>query len=407
MKIDISKPKKLVKQMITLLKDFKARWFLKNYKHYKSEKIKVAFIVQMPEIWDKLEPVYDEMSNRSEFDCSLVVVPSFNVQLGCLNDFGYEYDYFSKKYEGKKLHKYNSIKMGEERFNYVFLQRPYDSYLPEELRSYSLMKYSRVCYIPYGQTPSNNFNDLNTNKDFFRNVYFSFSDAPEIAETLRRKFSYNSKNGIQKFEFLGYPSFEKWLISEKLGNKKHYVVTWTPRWSIDDVIGGSTFFEYKDVIIKLGQNKKVKLVFRPHPLMFDSFIEKGLMKKQEVDEYINVLSKNGVTIDIKSNISSVLSKTDILITDISSIIAEFYLTGRPIIFIGNDSVKLKDTFEKMIIFSYSAHDFEELRSQLSQLIDGIDQKYEERKKNISEFKEVHNKASQRIAEAIAKDFNGK
>lgn len=56
-------------------------------------------------------------------------------------------------------------------FDYVFYQDPYNVHYPKEICSKSVVKYSKICYIPYGYVISPNFSDLLLqNKDFFRNV---------------------------------------------------------------------------------------------------------------------------------------------------------------------------------------------------------------------------------------------
>ena len=47
-----------------------------------NDRIKVGFIVQMPQVWDKESPVYERMTADSQFDPWLIVVPSYDRALG-------------------------------------------------------------------------------------------------------------------------------------------------------------------------------------------------------------------------------------------------------------------------------------------------------------------------------------
>lgn len=63
------------------------------------------------------------------------------------------------------------------------------------------------------------------------------------------------------------------MLQEKVRkqNQGLKIVLWTPRWSTDPYIGGSNFFNYKDIMTRLvKQNKNILFIFRPHPLMFEN-----------------------------------------------------------------------------------------------------------------------------------------
>ena len=91
---------------------------------------------------------------------------------------------------------------------------------------------------------------------------------------------------------------------------------------------------YKDSFINFCRNlkKKIDVIFRPHPLMFDELIKKNIITQKEKDDFLYALEELNIQMDVKSPIDVILNKTDILITDFSSIILQFFLTNRPIIY---------------------------------------------------------------------------
>ena len=87
----------------------------------------------------------------------------------------------------------------------------------------------------------------------------------------------------------------------------------------------STFFEYKDKIIDyVNRNDKLKFVFRPHPLMFNNFINEGLMSKKEVKEYLDNFKENKVY-DDQGDYFDTFRESDVLVTDFSSIIIDYFI----------------------------------------------------------------------------------
>ena len=60
--------------------------------------IKVGFIVQMPEVWDKIAPVYEKMVKDKRFAAWLIIVPKYDFVQKTEGDYGEECEYFLKKY---------------------------------------------------------------------------------------------------------------------------------------------------------------------------------------------------------------------------------------------------------------------------------------------------------------------
>ena len=68
---------------------------------------------------------------------------------------------------------------------------------------------------------------------------------------------------------------------------------WTPRWSENVELGGSSFLKYKDEVVKLvDKNDRMHIVFRPHPMTFNHFIEVGKITKEEADAYIQLYKES-------------------------------------------------------------------------------------------------------------------
>lgn len=368
-----------------------------------NDKIKVAFVVQLSETcWDKQVDIFDEMISNSEFEVKLLVVPK--IIEGCISS--YENNFFIEKYPNyciKVVENNKIIKIKNLKFDYVFFPRPYDFYLPKGVRSVDLVKFTRCCYIPYGYSLSDSFNDCNIDSPFFDNIYMEFTESDYIRSLLYKRYKKTCEKSIKHFEYLGYPCLRKYL--EINSSSKIETITWTPRWSYDVKHGGSNFIEYKDKFIdfcrKLPRN--IKVIFRPHPMMFDELVSKQLITEQDRYEYIEKLNNLNIKIDINSSIDVILKETDLLITDFSSIIIQFFLTKKPIIYC-KKNIEFNESGKKLEKFMYETHSWDEVENCCFKLIDGDDVLLTERQKFIEqEFCDIEDSAK-KIVDRIIKDY---
>mgnify|MGYP006898305653 CR=1 FL=1 len=62
----------------------------------------------------------------------------------------------------------------KEGYDYIFYQDPYNEHMPPTLRSDNVVRFAKICYVPYGFVGSNDLSHIVTNKAFFRNVTYGF-----------------------------------------------------------------------------------------------------------------------------------------------------------------------------------------------------------------------------------------
>lgn len=175
----LKKPLRVVKK---ILLNTRTNYYLKKNSQRVShgeKKIKIGFIVFEPETWDKLDAVYTELKSREDVICELIIVPSYDQELELTTHYGKELQFFRNKTSDVLLAYTNEngwLDISKNGYDYVFYQDPYNAHMPKNLKSSTVVKFTKICYIPYGFSGSNNFNEGNTNPDFFRNVYFEFVD---------------------------------------------------------------------------------------------------------------------------------------------------------------------------------------------------------------------------------------
>lgn len=362
------------------------------------EKIRVGFIVQMPEIWNKQEQVYQAMLADDRFEPVLIIVPEFDFAKEIIGEYGAELDYFVSQCPNKnyiiarKNQKWTELR--NERFEYIFYQRPYDQYLPECYRSSVLVKYTKICYIPYATHDIKNAQLYPF--EFFKNIYFGFMEDKEGAELNNRRFDHKCH---VSFYNIGYPLFEKCLHLSRRCDYKN--VLWTPRWSYDKVSGGSHFFEYEPYLTKFDW-KEQSLMIRPHPLMWDNFIKTGKVTANQADKIRERWAEHNIAVDKNIDIEKTFENTDILISDLSSIMLMFLLTGKPVIYCIFD-VELSSLFDAIMPGIYMAHNWNDVEKYIRMLQEKNDPLADVRQKIIQDQFNKHKNVAVKIINVIAED----
>ncbi len=359
---------------------------LKRWRERKTQKNgpkKVAFVAQMPAVWDKMKALYERMCDDDSFETWLIFVPPYDFEKDVLSQ---NYDvlnlYFRDKYpEANIVYATDEngavIDLEKYGFEYVFYQRCYELYLPKKLRAEEVIRYAKTCYLPYCFHCGASKEYYETS--FFRHLYVFFCSNRD--EEKRSKTA-----SLRENVFLGYPVLDGIEVEDE--NKTPRRVLWTPRWHDDPTYGGSSFMKYKECFFGLKDKLNVDIVMRPHPLTFDNLMKEGKMTGKEVKEYKEKLEQNHIELDQNALVEDTFKETDILITDFSSIIIAYFLTGKPIIYCGNPAIEwFTETYQKMIDSSYVVRSWEELEACVDGLIAGSDPMRTKRLEVISEIKE--------------------
>jgi CDP-glycerol glycerophosphotransferase (TagB/SpsB family) len=137
--------------------------------------------------------------------------------------------------------------------------------------------------------------------------------------------------------------------------------------------------------------------------MFDELIKKNILSCEEKDNYVKNLNSLNVKMNFEDPINVVLDATDLLITDFSSIITEFFLTNKPIIYC-KKNIEFNESGKKLEKFMYETHSWDEIENYCFKLIDDGDVLRTDRQKFIEqEFSDIQN-SSKKIVDRIIKDY---
>lgn len=358
--------------------------------------IKVLFIAQYIQGWNKLAPLYNKMLTDKLFEPVIICVPTGIKNSELINADSLEndtYDYFiSKGYNAINalIGRNQWLDLKELEPDYIFHSRPYNQFMPKEYSSKKIRKYALMCNVLYAANTTKNCQEVTINRNYFSDVFCFFAFDKLEVNYYNEKFRVGCKLGIQHCYPYGAIALEEIMSFknyEKL-SKTTKRVMWTPRWSTDPKIGGSNFFKYRNVILRLvKQNPNVTFIIRPHPLMFNNFIDTGEMTEKEVGEFRRFCydTKN-IILDESKDYTKTFWESDFLIADPSGIVAEYYVTNHPIIYCHAEiDFDYMDYAHQMFAYSYEINNEDELIHTFNLLCNNMDLKKEERLNNIKDL----------------------
>ena len=360
-----------------------------NSSHSQNSRPRIVFIVQYIPAWNKLSPLYNCLTGGGRAETYILCVPS-NIRdhkfVGSSREND-TYKYFTEQgytcidaYENGRWFDLESL-----RPDYVFHPRPYDTFMPQVYASYTVSRYAKVCNILYGASMSVRMRSTVYNKNYYRSCSMYFAMDKTEADYWNGLFPKGTAAGLQKAYPVGSTAFESILDVKCDKSSDRKVIMWTPRWTTDKKVGGSNYFNYSGYFLKKAKNStRLCFIFRPHPLMFDNFIKTGQMTKEQAKTFKGKCRElPNVTLDTKKEYAHTFWQTDMLVTDISGIMIEYFITGKPMIYCTSDiEHEFTDCYKPMISCCYIAHNKEELDEYIDMLASGSDPLSEKRLETI-------------------------
>lgn len=416
-KIDDSKWSGLKKENLVFFMWLKVSFLmstLKRKKEYLPKKIKVIFIAQYKQGCDKFASVVEAMKLDGDIEVKVLAVP-YDINKFPEND---EFEFWQNKF-GEDI-VINAVVNKKEWFNlknkkpdYVFVQRPYDNYMPDGLRLCDVANYSKACYIPYGFTLCTT-NDISLSEGTLRHVYMHFAENDIQREYAQKIFDGFDDSVLRRSVSVGYPLLD--VVKEhaqKDGSAfdamhNTFRVIWTPRWTTDvkNGISGTSFFKYKDKMVSFfKKNVHDQFVFRPHPLAFENFIKTGEMTASEVKKYLSNFNNVNMVYDKRDSYLNTFKNSDVLITDFSSIIMEYLFFDKPIIICEANTMVYNKIMIDISECMYKAENWKDVEKYINDLKNGIDPLKDKRRSVMEKYSKIYDGGvANRIIDEIKKDF---
>ena len=386
------------------------------------KRINIVFVCHRPNVWTSLKTVFEACNEDARFKVTIVAIPN-KVQLpklGLLHEM-YEsegaeeffanfpcrvingYDYVQNKW-------FNIKKLKPD---YVFFQTPYNICRPRVYNSAVVTKYAKLLYVHYAANIiGGGVHEETYPRDFLKDLYAIYTQDEYDDQTIKQDLN-NFKVHLKTY-LTGFPRYDyvkqyrgkessNWNFPRNPHIKR---VIWTPRWSTAE--NNCHFFDYKDVLLSYVEtHKNIDFIFRPHPQAFLEWAATGELPENEAQNYKAQYNKlENAKVDFQKEYLSTFYSSDILITDVSSIIADYFLTEKPVVYchktdcFNNFSRKLSEGF-------YWVRNWGELKRTIDMLCAGEDPLYERRQQIIKEAYYINEHGAGRtIKNMIKKDFYG-
>ena len=406
-----------IRDSLIITKKYKQILKHRKNEHRNTDKLRIVFIVQRTEVFNSVRTVYENACRNAKCEVYLLPIPR------AYND---RYEFMWESY--KEIVDFcNNLRMGtvlecdEHSFvdleklrpDYVFLNVPYTKKYLEPYQIEKLSTISSVCYIPYGFSSSNErkFYRLYScvlNNDLLGYCRYLFCDSEATKAFCQKRMLISELMWGKRLYSFGYPRFDL-IRNENQNNNCRKTILWLPRWtSVKEVNEGnmrSTFFDYRLCFMEyFSKNSDCSLIIRPHPLAFNNYIISGEMTECEVNAYKNqIRTMKNVFLDEEPSYENSFQNADILIADYTSIIIEYFSTGRPIIYLGE-----KDDFSFRLSYVtdtfYYANDWCQVVSILNDILKGDDMLKSKRDIAVKRFKDHSCLAGKKIIDFLVDEW---
>lgn len=348
--------------------------------------IKVVFLCQYIPAWSKSKALYDALNSDERFETLLLCIPN-TIHANRLQDPDdtsndvYEY-YFGHGYKEAV----NALIGRDVWFDlrayspdYVIYNR-YDRSMPLPYTSTIVSEYAKVCLLKYA-TVLLRAEESMMDHQFARNVYMFFAES----EAKRNEFlginSVLHKLNLSDACCCGIPAVENAILSKGSKNdawsfsKNGFRAIYAPRWTTDPTWGGSSFLKYRMTFFEIADSHpNVDILVRPHPLMFENFVNTGLISEEEVSSYkAECNARTNIRLDTEKEYLPTFWNSSVLLCDFSSMIIEYFITKKPIIYLTYcDSIECTDLMNNVLKGCYKVKNEKEMIAVLDDLIAGHD-----------------------------------
>ena len=352
---------------------------------------RVVFFCQFYEEWNSLRSVFEKYQQNTDVDAWIVAIPK--QEGGYFKSVNEAYDKLKLVYADRVINGYKNGKW----FNLkglhpdaVFYYSPYNHQLPKQYQINHVYKYSKTCYIPYGYELLDYHGTQLFDGGFYAYLDKLFVCHKESLTFYKEKYEEGHFSNKHYIYDVGCPRFD--IIQKEEGkNKGHqFTIMWLPRWTVDKETKESHFLKYvQNFLTFADRHPKIDFVLRPHPLMFSAFINAGFMSENEVKTLRHTIKKmKNCVLDEGTDYLEKLRDADVILSDFSSMLAEMLMLNKPVIYMDDDS-GLYNIAKQICACFYSETEWLQIEARIQKILNGQDEKQEERLRLAKELKYKH------------------
>lgn len=325
----------------------KVQEYFSSLENILKEKIKnggdvnVAFFVNRTSMFPT-KSLFEEMLKTKIFKPYIFILPDFR--------FGKEKALATQKQCEAELSCYKNVfsikKENDKRindFDMAILPYPYDISF-RKYNLYSLVKNGILpVYINYAYYCSAYDRDLLLASKQM-GLFWKLFVENALNETVAKEVSVVRGSNVFLSGYCKMDSFKE--VEKETNSRKRIIIA--PHHSVEggynDFMAMSNFYKYADLFLKLPKMyPQIDFVFRPHPALFLLLKNENFWGEKKVDDYISAMKSNpNVVYLTQGNYFDEFAKSDGIIQDCGSFLAEYFYTKKPQCYL----LKQQDDIEK-------------------------------------------------------------
>ena len=310
-----------------------------------SERIRIVFLSFYIEAWDALADIYRKMLTDPRFEPIVVSIPR---RLTGETDYSGE-ERVSEFYDAQGIDHLRfdfadstvgTAKLRELAPDYVFLNYPWQRNYQPGYRAEVLSEFTKVCQVPYYS-----FALVNEPGDDGVAPYLYTQRSHQLSSLIFTQdaavvdaFAKTSR-GNKHVHLTGSAKIDS-LVANSVGAKRdRYTMVWAPHHSYSPHwLNFGTFASmHKDMLHFAETHQDIDIVMRPHPFMFGTLVEREVVNKAELDDWLFAFNAlPNTSIETGGDFGHLFKSCDLLLTDGISFIGEYPLIAKkPAVFLEN------------------------------------------------------------------------
>lgn len=335
----------------------------------RKEKIKVGFWVLTNSTW-AYQSLYDEMMQSDIFE-PIVFLPRFipspridefeadkilaeNIEFFKSKNINYEIVYDAQHDKYIDLHDFGT--------DIVFYQQPYGMHRIQNIpfvSAFALCACVSYCFyiLDYHFSYLDNFHKL---------LWKNFVECEEYKE------KYKKRNGAKNCVASGYLRLDDFRKFDNFKKDDRKLVIYAPHHSVNSSHLCGTFAENAYFILDLiKKHKDIQWVFKPHPMLYYTVIQNGVMTKEEIDNYFRQWEElENASVYTKGDYYELFMQSDLMITDSLTFLVEYLVTQKPLIrpISKCEFIHFTNLAQKLIKNYYNTNSNEELLAVFSRVL---------------------------------------
>lgn len=353
-----------------------------------SYQVRAVFFAELGEKWDAMESVYEYMRDDPRFDPVVVRTPVGRVvERNGKREQEVIYEDFLTSM-GIPALGYDQYDMERDCPELAFISQPYESCTLEQFWPENIAKYTRLVYLPYYIPGLIGKASIDYQCRF--PVYRCAWKVIGMSERHQRFYSRYSANKGGNMLLTGFPKFDAYVRlraqqcpvpeSWQYALAGRRAILWNTRY--DYQFSSIPYFE--QLLAWFQKNKDCALIWRPHP-MTDAVTKLYYPSEiyEKLQDYIALAKReDNIIFDEETSCKAAFSVSTAMISDYSSLIPQYLLLDKPVLWTTSDQEKYEATQQDYFVnwnWMESATNVEDVLAFLERIQNGCDERAELRK----------------------------